>query len=148
MATQTGRKLSEHDPLLMDGGVNDNYYFVHLTAIATLGAGVANTTKQLFFHLPTEAKIVAVEASTDTQTGNVTVDIFNEAGTPASILSTVATCATALTPVSGVVSAPTTEYAVGSLFSIRCTTVATTGAATNVRIAVGFKNAKANVASA
>ncbi|MDE1867654.1 MAG: hypothetical protein KGI08_08110 [Thaumarchaeota archaeon] len=148
MATQTGRKLSEHEPLLADGGVNDNYFVMTVPVIASLGAGVANTTIQEYFHLPIDAKIVSVEASTDTQTGNVTVDVWNQAGTPATILGTVATCAAALTPVAGVVSAPTTEYATGSLFSIRCTTVASTGAATNVRISLGLKNAKANVASA
>ena len=148
MATQTGRKLSEHDPLLMDGGVNDSYYAMHLPVLSSLGAGVANTTIQEYFLLPAEAKIVNVYAVCDTQTGNVTVDLWNQAGTPATILSAVATCATALTPVAGTVSAPTTEYAAGSLFSVRCTTVASTGAATNVRIFIVLKNAKANVPSA
>ena len=148
MATNTGRKLSEHEIVLRDGGVNDSYFVMTVPVIASLGAGVVNTTIQEYFHLPLDAKIISVEASTDTQTGNVTVDLWNQAGTPATILSAVATCATALTPVAGTVSAPTTEYAAGSLFSVRCTTVASTGAATNVRISIALKNARANVASA
>lgn len=148
MATQTGRKLSQHEPVLVDGGVNDSYYVFNVPLIASLGAGVVNTTIQDYFILPLDAKIVSIEAATETQTGNVTVDVWNQAGTPATILTTVATCATALTPVAAVIASPTTEYAQGALFSIRCTTVASTGAATNVRIALGLKNAKANVASA
>jgi hypothetical protein len=148
MATQSGRKLSRHETLLADGGVNDGYYSMYLPVIATLGAGVVNTTKQLYIPLALDARIVSIEATCDTQTGNVTVDLWNEAGTPASILSTIATSTTALTPVAGVVTDGTIEYAQGALFSIRCTTVASTGAATNVRIVVGFKNARANQVSA
>lgn len=141
-------KLSDFSTGPAEGGVIDSYFVMDLPVVASMGAGVVNTTKQAYVTLPIDARIVSVQAMDDTQTGNVTVDIWNEAGTPATILGTVATLATALTSYAGVVSAPSTEYTQGSIFSLRCTTVASTGASTNLRVFLGLKSARGNVKSA
>lgn len=142
------KKLSDYEMVLKDGGTNDSYYSIDFPLVASMGAGVLNTAKQGYIVLPGDVQIISVEGITETQTGNVTFDVWNEAGTPATILSTVGTDTAALTAAAGTVSSPTTTYAQGSIFSLRCTTVASTGAATNLHVSLLVKNARGNQASA
>lgn len=146
--TTSAVKLGHVTPALAEGGVNDSYYVIPLAPVASMGAGVANTTKQAFFTLPFDARIINIQVLDDANTGNVTADIFNEAGTPATILAAPATIVSAATSYSATPTDATVEYAAGSIFSLRCTTVASTGACTNLRVYIGLKNARGYVKTA
>lgn len=146
--TATSKNISDSEIALKDGAANDAYSVIDFSTIASLGAGVLITTKQAYFILPIDAKIVTVHGWCDTETGVSTFDVYDEAGTPATILSAPVSLTTQATQYAGTVASPSTQYSEGHVFSLRATTVASTGALTNLRVSLGIKSCKANVVSA
>lgn len=102
--------------------------------VAAVADGVAITTVQATLYGPPRPfRVRGAAASIDTITGAATFDVYNSAGTPATILAAPKAFGTAGTQVVGVVASPSTVYAAGSYFTIRVTTAASTGALTNIR---------------
>lgn len=102
--------------------------------VASVADGVAITTVQeTLYGPPRPFRVRSAAASPDTITGAATFDVYNSAGTPATILAAPKSFGVAKAQVAGVLAAPSTVYAAGSYFTIRVTTAASTGALTNVR---------------
>lgn len=102
--------------------------------VAAVADGVAITTIQATLYGPPRPfRVRGAVASIDTITGAATFDVYNSAGTPATILAAPKAFGSAKAQVVGVLAAPSTVYAAGSYFTIRVTTAASTGALTNVR---------------
>lgn len=102
--------------------------------VASVADGVAITTVQeTLYGPPRPFRVRSAAASPDTITGAATFDVYNSAGTPATILAAPKAFGTAKTQVVGVLAAPATVYAAGAYFTIRVTTAASSGALTNVR---------------
>ena len=140
--THTPRTLS------FDNGSSEGF-----DTVATVGAGVANTVIQSTFPLPQRAKIFKVVATFATGTGALAFNIVagTVAETGVGLTDTVALPGTTVFAGDQVVTnaalvpqvfAPANYdviYETGQLLTLRLTTVATTGAATNVKVLVFLK---------
>lgn len=102
--------------------------------VASVADGVVITTVQeTLYGPPRPFRVRSAAASIDTITGAATFDVYNSAGTQATILAAPKAFGAAKAQVVGVLADPSTVYAAGAYFTIRVTTAASTGALTNVR---------------
>jgi len=102
--------------------------------VASVADGVVITTiQETLYGPPRPFRVRSAAASIDTITGAATFDVYNSAGTPATILAAPKAFGAAKAQVVGVLADPSAVYAAGAYFTIRVTTAASTGALTNVR---------------
>ena len=89
-----------------------------------LGASHSGSNVLRIFTLPRDMNLIAVRANSSalTVTTGVTVDVYTEHGTPASVLTGAISLATALTSVTGTLASNPTALVAGNVLGLRVTT--------------------------
>jgi hypothetical protein len=146
MEPETTIKTSAGDLLLRAGGygrviIDGRTVPASPPVISTVGAGVVISTIQgaKIYGPPGSAfRLRGVSAVAGTVTGAATFDLYNSAGSPATVLSAPKAFGAANVPAAGVVADPTIVYAAGAYFTFRVATAADTGALADVQVQLEF----------
>lgn len=107
---------------------------VPFPVVDSVGAGVALTAIQSRLHINVPHRVRKVYAAASAVTGASTFDVYDDAGTPASILSAPATTGAADAQVAGALAATVDKkQRAAGMYTLRATTAASTGALTNLQ---------------
>lgn len=113
--------------------------------VASIGAGVANSTIQATVFLPYKARVAGIVGSAATKAGavNPSYVVFNSAGTPAAIHAARTLAADAVA-YSDDPTARSTEYAKGYKMTLRAVTNADDGAITGLKVGIVLEKRDTN----